>query len=410
MESLQRGGRKTRRLGYVLMLTLLLAVSCLTGYEWWTQTHTDHARATVTKAPSSATLTATGLTSKMLFMGDVFWSRYIDQYAQASPLKQAWPFSRLNEFDRASYDAWVADMECPVSNQPAISPEVEQATLTFNCSPSYLPEAAKWFTAMTLGNNHSGNEGQIGVDETRANLAKNGIQTFGAPDPSDYDNVCEVLAMPVKVQTSEHTTKSGKLPMAFCGYDGVFKTPNAQSMAVMQRYSKLMPVLAWPHSGTEYQPAPDQIKTSFYHALIDNGADAVIGDHPHWVQTSEAYKGHLIVYSVGNFIFDQLVDNETMRSAPIQMTISLERDTSGQLDKWLSLGDQCTAFHDTCLQRAEEQGLTKLPLQYQFSALGSSQIGKVTHPATADQLAAIKERLDWAQTIKGLAPPYSATP
>ncbi|QQS19030.1 CapA family protein [Candidatus Saccharibacteria bacterium] len=36
--------------------------------------------------------------------------------------------------------------------------------------------------------------------------------------------------------------------------------------------------------------------------MIDNGADMVLGDHPHVVQPSEAYKGHPIFYSMGNFI------------------------------------------------------------------------------------------------------------
>jgi poly-gamma-glutamate synthesis protein (capsule biosynthesis protein) len=41
------------------------------------------------------------------------------------------------------------------------------------------------------------------------------------------------------------------------------------------------------------------------HALIDAGADVIIGHHTHTFQTTETYKGKPIFYSIGNFIFDQ---------------------------------------------------------------------------------------------------------
>ena len=41
------------------------------------------------------------------------------------------------------------------------------------------------------------------------------------------------------------------------------------------------------------------------HRAIDAGATMVVGSHPHWVQGIEWYNGHLITYSLGNFVFDQ---------------------------------------------------------------------------------------------------------
>jgi poly-gamma-glutamate synthesis protein (capsule biosynthesis protein) len=38
--------------------------------------------------------------------------------------------------------------------------------------------------------------------------------------------------------------------------------------------------------------------------MIDAGADAVVGGHPHVVQGAEVYQGRPIVYSLGNFVFD----------------------------------------------------------------------------------------------------------
>jgi poly-gamma-glutamate synthesis protein (capsule biosynthesis protein) len=42
------------------------------------------------------------------------------------------------------------------------------------------------------------------------------------------------------------------------------------------------------------------------HLAVDDGADLVIGNHPHAVQGVEIYKGRLIAYAHGNFVFDQM--------------------------------------------------------------------------------------------------------
>jgi gamma-polyglutamate biosynthesis protein CapA len=59
------------------------------------------------------------------------------------------------------------------------------------------------------------------------------------------------------------------------------------------------------HWGEEYQNYPNKRQKNIAHACIDSGADLVIGHHPHVMQGVEKYKGKLIFYSIGNFIFDQ---------------------------------------------------------------------------------------------------------
>lgn len=349
-----------------------------------------------------------GVESKMLVMGDVFWGRYINDWAMKSEQQYAYPFQRLNEFNRSEYDAWIADMECPITNNPKLSSAMVDSTLQFDCSPNYLPYAKDYFTAFSLANNHTDNQnGAIGWKETIQHLSDNNIQSFGTFDPEDYDNVCKVLSLPARVTMDDKTVKNVKLPTVWCGYHGVFKTPSTASIAVMQKYTNLFNVIAMPHSGQEYKTAPDQIKTDLYRSLIDGGAEVVIGDHAHWVQNTESYKGHLITYSLGNFIFDQQDTNEVTRSAVLQMTLSIDAKNAPDLDKWITLGETCAEYNDTCLAEAEKQGLVKLPVQFHFAALGSNDSDKLVKPATAEQLAAIKQRLNWDNTIKGLSGNYS---
>lgn len=343
-----------------------------------------------------------------LFFGNAFWGRYMNDWSMASPLKTAYPFSRLNEFNRSSYDAWIAGLECPAVADFYQTSAEEDATLSFNCSPDYLPEAAKWFTALTLANNHTDNRGVEGFTETKAHLEANKIQYFGHYDPYQLNDVCEVIAFPMKVTYDDKTVKEQSLPVAMCGYHGVFKIPPEASLAVMEQYSKVMPVIAMPHMGVEYQAAPDQLKTDTYRSMIDHGADVVIGDHPHWIQNTESYKGHLIVYSMGNFMFDQQDTAEVVRSAAIRVVMSASGSDPAQLAKWLALGDECKAFHDDCLAKIQSEGLTKLPFTYQFGVIGTNDSGKITKPATADQQAGISQRLNWSKTMTQLQSPYSS--
>lgn len=343
------------------------------------------------------------LESKMLVMGDVYWGRYINDWSMASPLKHAYPFQKLGEFERDKYDAWVADMECPITNNPKVSSAVEDDTLKFDCSPDYLPEAKKWFTAFTLANNHTDNQGPEGLVETRVHLDENGVQYFGTYEPDDFSHLCDVLAMPAHATMSDGQIKQGKLPLVWCGYHGVFKTPSSESVQEMSKYSTRFNIIAMPHSGAEYKAEPDTIKTDFYRSLADSGADVVIGDHPHWIQSSEAYKGKLIMYSLGNFIFDQQFNAEVTRSAVLSMTVTVEAADAPDLEKWLALGEQCAKYQDDCLAKATEQDLSKLPLKYHFAILGSNDSGKLVHRADAAQLESIKQRLRWQQTISGLS-------
>lgn len=340
--------------------------------------------------------------SKMLFTGNSFWGRYTNEWAMKQTDRYAAPFSRLKEFNRKSYDAWITGLECPTTKEGASMTTAEmQATLTFNCDPAYLPEFAKWFDVVTLANNHTDNQGADGFSETQKALDTNGIQYFGHYDPENLDDICDVISMPVQVKWSDDKTTEASLPIAMCGYHGVFKTPTEASLDLIKKYAEYMPVIAMPHSGAEYKSEPDDIKTKMYHTMIDNGADMIIGDHPHWVQTTEAYKGKLIVYSMGNFMFDQQVESETVRSAAIKVTLSAENDND-MLSGWLKLGQTCKVHVDDCLAAAKEQGLKKIDATYTFGVVATDNTGYATHPASAAVQAAVEQRLNWNKTMKAL--------
>lgn len=390
-----------RMWGIMTIAALVIITASIVAYAYWPRQVSEAPKAQPTVTPP----TPVSAKANTLFFGNMYWGRYMNDWAMASPLKTAYPFSRLNEFQRTKYDAWITGLECPTVAGFTQTSAEEDATLSFNCSPDYLPEAAKWFTAVTLANNHTDNRGPGGFAETKQHLDENGIQYFGHYDPYVIDDACEVVALPFSVTYSDKTTKEQPLPVAFCGYHGVFKIPPQAAIDQIAKYAKYMPVIAMPHMGVEYTATPDQLKTATYRAMIDAGADMVIGDHPHWVQTTEAYKGKLIVYSMGNFMFDQQDTVEVTRSAAINVVFDTTNAPRDDLAKMLSIGSTCKTFKDTCLATITNEALTKLPMTYSFGVVGTNDQNKITKPATEAQQAAILQRLNWNTTMSQLQLP-----
>jgi poly-gamma-glutamate synthesis protein (capsule biosynthesis protein) len=144
-----------------------------------------------------------------------------------------------------------------------------------------------------LANNHAGNKGKAGVEETIKGLEKVGIKSTGA---NNNPAIVEVRG----------------IKFAFLGYNDIEKTPVVTSAdegkmekEINEARRKADVVVVQFHWGTEYQTEVEERQKQLGHLAIDLGADLVIGNHPHWIKPVEKYKGKFITYAHGNFVFDQ---------------------------------------------------------------------------------------------------------
>ena len=80
-------------------------------------------------------------------------------------------------------------------------------------------------------------------------------------------------------------------------------------------------VIPFMHWGWEGEPTPSQRQRSLARLMIDAGADAVVGSHPHVVQGAALYRGRPIVWSLGNFVFDGFDSEETSTGWLLQLTL-----------------------------------------------------------------------------------------
>ena len=134
-------------------------------------------------------------------------------------------------------------------------------------------------------NNHSHDFGQQGSDDTEAALEAVGV-TPGPRNTPVYK-----------------TVKGVKIGIYFCSlysYDYVYDC--LDQLGRMQRENCDLTVLFF-HGGIENETVPEDWKIRACRALIDAGADIVVGAHPHVLQRMELYGGKPILYSLGNFCF-----------------------------------------------------------------------------------------------------------
>ncbi|MBP9749289.1 MAG: CapA family protein [Candidatus Pacebacteria bacterium] len=160
------------------------------------------------------------------------------------------------------------------------------------------------FSVVTLNNNHITNFGMEGVAQTKEWLAREGVGYVGAPDDP---------------YTPWRTATSG-LEIAVYSYS-MWHTKDFELLRTSiaaEATSTLTVVLA--HWGEEYETVPNATQLARAHALVDAGADLLVGSHPHVIQRKEVYRNVPIYYSLGNFVFDQYFSSEVRCGAVVSYT------------------------------------------------------------------------------------------
>ncbi len=277
----------------------LIGLGLIFVLSWWRQTpiglnRSDDQMTAV--FPPVATVTPTiDPTITLRVTGDVLLARTVNQKMH---LYQDfnWPLAQTADFLKQA-DLTLINLENPI----VPSCQVKLGGFVF-CGP---PEVtAGLHTAgvdiVGLANNHMANYGIEGVRSTAEILTQEGFTISG------------LVASPSAVVT----VKDKRIGVASFNDIGVqagvmTAEPDSIRQSITDLKLKADFVIAFFHWGNEYETQPTERQRRLARQAIDNGADLVLGNHPHWWQPSETYKDKLIVYSHGNFVFDQMWSEET---------------------------------------------------------------------------------------------------
>ena len=156
----------------------------------------------------------------------------------------------------------------------------------FRSNPEYIQFLKEGSIELAnLSNNHSLDYGFTALKDTKDILTENGILYFTGKE----------------IAVAE---KNG-LRIGFIGTSTMRSSENSAFLDNMNLLKEQSPdiIIAVFHWGVERSTTINEGQQKLAYTAIDNGADLVIGHHPHVLQGVEKYKGKYILYSLGNFAF-----------------------------------------------------------------------------------------------------------
>jgi poly-gamma-glutamate capsule biosynthesis protein CapA/YwtB (metallophosphatase superfamily) len=240
----------------------------------------------------------------LVAVGDVMLGRGVGGQIEAhSP---QYPFLQTRDLIGQA-DVAFANLESPITARG-----VPQGGISLRASPSAADGLADaGFDVVSLANNHALDYGEAGLLETMEILERMGILYAGAGrGPTIAPAIVEVEGVRLAFLAYNHVGPrhegagvevSGP---AFLEAEGAY----ADVQRAAEEADLVIVSLHW---GTEYMPLPDDFQREVAQGLVEAGADLVVGHHPHVTGVVGFQDQGFVIYSLGNFVFDQPFSRET---------------------------------------------------------------------------------------------------
>ena len=219
----------------------------------------------------------------------------------------------------------VGNLECPATKIEA--PVFKR--YIFRGEPEWLTVLQKHgITHLNLANNHSIDQGREGLIDTKKNITTAGMTPIGAGEnmeeasepvllASEPRNIWLVPSLRLALENYAYLTDKpcvSQEPMDSL-LSRVYHLRQTDSTAV---------IIVSLHWGGEHALQPVARQRLDAHQLILAGADAIICHHTHTLQTIETFRGKMIYYSIGNFIFDQ---QKPLNSKACIVSLNITKDS-----------------------------------------------------------------------------------
>ena len=255
---------------------------------------------------------------RLLFVGDVMLARGVGAKA-LSRGDWTFPFQKIAETLRAA-DLSFGNLECAVSDTGRDLHHL----YSLRADPQAI-DGLKFagFRVLSVANNHVYDWDRPALLDTLRRLREAGIEPVGAgandleahqPVVVNLGGTRIALLAYVGIEPREATAGPDRAGVAWLDPARVL-----EDIRLARPLADL--VIVSLHWGVEYAPRPQPRQIRLAHAMIDAGADLIVGGHPHVVQPLEQYRGRSIAYSLGNFVFDQR-DPVTHRGRMLEVTVS----------------------------------------------------------------------------------------
>jgi poly-gamma-glutamate synthesis protein (capsule biosynthesis protein) len=234
-------------------------------------------------------------TVSLLFSGDVTLS---DAFADTVGKDYKWAFAKLDLYRQA--DLAMVNLENPLTKASTPMPGKQ---FNFKADPDMVQVLKEGgVDLVTLANNHTMDYQSEGLLETMSTLDKAGILHLGAG--RDITEARRPEIIDVKGQRIAYLGYFGE---DYAATDQSAGTSPIMEARISQDIKAIRNQVDWVvvnfHWGQENASHPADWQVELARYTIDQGADVIVGHHPHVLQGAEIYKGRPIAYSLGNFIF-----------------------------------------------------------------------------------------------------------
>ncbi|MBR0287323.1 MAG: CapA family protein [Bacteroidales bacterium] len=269
-------------------LLLILLLIPLQGFSQWVHFPVEYLKFT----PRQDTLT-------FYVVGDVLAHGRV---VESSSIYGYTDFFKHVENHIRRADVAVCNMEFPLAGKPYTGYPVFSGPESF---AEYLSEVG--YDVFLTANNHVLDKGFEGLSRTIDQLEQRNIIYTGTAASARTDTLLNPLILQVKglriaFVNFTYGTNSGSAVR----WPKVQRMNRAELAPVMARArAKADIILVFPHWGNEYEPLHSPSQESMARWLVEHGANAIIGSHPHVVQDLEWIDGVPVYYSLGNALSNQ---------------------------------------------------------------------------------------------------------
>ena len=230
----------------------------------------------------------------------------------------------------AQADLRIANLECVV----ATGGHAGNKNYTFRAHPRVLPVLRRHLDGVTLANNHSGDYGRAAFAEMlgllqAAGLAQagGGMNLAGAHTPWIVERRGLRIAILSYNEFMPRSFEADHDAPGTAWSEDEQVIDDIRRARTVHRADLVIPFMHW---GWENERRANARQRQLARAMVEAGADAVIGGHPHVTQDIEFHQGKPIVYSVGNFVMKE-TDNAYQRQGWV-LRLRLDRQGALALD------------------------------------------------------------------------------
>lgn len=218
-----------------------------------------------------------------------------------------YPWRRVSGILRRA-DVAMVNLECAVSERGTPYPK----QFTFRADPRSLPAMKDaGVDVASVANNHSLDFGTEAFADTISGLLATGIAPIGGG--ATEQEAWQPHVVTVEGVRFAFVAASRVIPheswAVGAGGPGVASAYGETRLLREVKRAKAAAdgVVVTVHWGLEGRTMPEPYQVSLAHRLVEAGASVVIGHHPHVLQPVVRYRGAIIAYSLGNFVFTSRV-------------------------------------------------------------------------------------------------------